>query len=207
MLIGCVFPLFSSFLSKMIVILSGIKYSTDPIQKADYSSQAMQLSLYLLIISLSALVAVSLRGTFFNILRESLALTLKKLVFTKLLQMDVTFFDRKGTGVCSTILNNDCGVINKLASQLMSDLFENIATLVCGLTIAFVACWQMTLISLGVMPILLLAGKLQMSLTEGFSSQTDQAMKKCHQIVVTSILNYKTVLSFNQQQKMIDTYE
>jgi hypothetical protein len=27
MAIGCIFPLFSSFLSKMIVILSGIKYA------------------------------------------------------------------------------------------------------------------------------------------------------------------------------------
>lgn len=78
--------------------------------------------------------------------------------------MNVTYFDRKGTGICSATLNNDCTVINKLASQLVSDIFENLATLVCGLTIAFVACWQMTLIALAVLPVLLLAGKLQLSL-------------------------------------------
>ena len=78
--------------------------------------------------------------------------------------MNVTYFDRKGTGICSATLNNDCTAINKLASQLVSDIFENIATLVCGLTIAFVACWQMTLIALAVLPVLLLAGKLQLSL-------------------------------------------
>ena len=125
----------------------------------------MQQSLYLLIISLSALVVVSIRGTILNVIREKLGLVLKQVVYLKLLRMDVTFFDRKGTGVCSSILNNDCTVINKLASQLVSDIFENLATLVCGLTIAFVACWQMTLIALAVLPVLLIAGKLQLTLT------------------------------------------
>lgn len=65
----------------------------------------------------------------------------------------------------------------------------------------------MTLIALAVLPVLLIAGKLQLSLTEGFSSETDKAYKKCHQIVVDSLLNYKTVLSFNQQGKMIRKYD
>ena len=34
MAIGCIFPLFSSYLSKMIVILSGIKYAADDAIKA-----------------------------------------------------------------------------------------------------------------------------------------------------------------------------
>ena len=98
--------------------------------------------------------------------------------------MNVTYFDRTGTGICSAVLNNDCNVINKIGSEFVPDIFENLATLICGLTIAFVACWQMTLIALGVLPVLLIAGKLQLSLNEGFSSETDKAYKKCHQIVV-----------------------
>lgn len=83
----------------------------------------MRQSLYLLIISLSALVVVSIKGTIMNVIREKLGLTLKQAVYQKLLKMDVTFFDRKGTGVCSSILNSDCTSINKLASQLVSDIF------------------------------------------------------------------------------------
>lgn len=58
----------------------------------------------------------------------------------------------------------------------------------------------MTLVALAVLPVLLIAGKLQLALTEGFSSDTDKAYKKCHQIVVEALINYKTILSFNQQQ-------
>jgi ATP-binding cassette subfamily B (MDR/TAP) protein 1 len=79
--------------------------------------------------------------------------------------MDITFFDKKGSGVCSAILSNDCTTINNIASSLITSICENLATLVCGLTIAFAACWQMTLVALAVLPVLLIAGKLQLALT------------------------------------------
>lgn len=36
--------------------------------------------------------------------------------------MDVTFFDRKGSGICSAILNNDCTTINNIASELITNI-------------------------------------------------------------------------------------
>jgi ATP-binding cassette subfamily B (MDR/TAP) protein 1 len=53
---------------------------------------------------------------------------------------------------------------------LLSDILENTTTLIVGLVIAFVNCWQITLVSLALIPILLLAGKAQMNFNVGFST-------------------------------------
>jgi ATP-binding cassette subfamily B (MDR/TAP) protein 1 len=57
---------------------------------------------------------------------------------------------------------------------------ENTTTLIVGLIIAFINCWQITLVSLGLIPILLLAGKAQMNFNVGFSTETDEAYKRSH---------------------------
>lgn len=97
----------------------------------------------------------------------------------------------------ATILSGDCHVVNSLTSNLLSDIFENATTLIVGLVIAFVNCWQITLVALALIPLLLLAGKLQMSFAVGSSSETEY--KKSHEVVKTGIMNMKTVLAFNMQ--------
>lgn len=79
--------------------------------------------------------------------------------------------------------------------------------LIVGLTIAFVSCWQVTLVSLAVFPVLLAAGKLQVHFTQGFSNETDEAYKECHKQVIEALLNYRTVISFNLQEKIMARYD
>jgi len=105
------------------------------------------------------------------------------------------------------ILSGDCQAVNGLTSQLLSDILENTTTLIVGLVIAFANCWQITLVSLGLIPILLLAGKAQMNFTVGFSTETDEAYKRSHDIVLNSILNYRTILAFNLVGEMQGRYD
>lgn len=90
---------------------------------------------------------------------------------------------------------------------MLSDILENSTTLVVGLAIAFANCWQITLVSLALIPILLLAGKAQMNFTVGFSTETDEAYKRSHEIVLNSILNYRTLLAFNLIGEMRGRYD
>ncbi len=70
-----------------------------------------------------------------------------------------------------------------------------------------VNCWQITLVALALIPILLLAGKAQMNFNVGFSTETDEAYKHSHEIVLTSILNYRTILAFNLSTEMRGKYD
>lgn len=90
----------------------------------------------------------------------------------------MSYHDGKEGKQTATILSGDCHVVNTLTSSLLSDIFENATTLVVGLIIAFAYCWQITLVALALIPLLLGAGKLQMSFAVGSSSEAEY--KKSH---------------------------
>lgn len=132
---------------------------------------------------------------------------MKKDVYRKLLLVPYTYHEKKEGKETARILSGDCHAVNGLTSQLLSDILENTTTLVVGIIIAFANCWQITLVSLALIPILLLAGKAQMNFNVGFTTDTDEAYKKCHEIVLTSILNYRTILAFNLSGEMRARYD
>lgn len=77
----------------------------------------------------------------------------------------------------------------------MPTIIENLITLIVGLGIAFIFSWAVTLISLGILPLILLSSMLMMSFKVGMQSNTDKMHQKNHELVVSSIMNIKTVRS------------
>lgn len=78
--------------------------------------------------------------------------------------------------------------------------------MVTGLSIAFIFSWQITLISLAIFPVIILAGKLQMDFSSGLSSKTDQEHRLTHEMVVTAISNIKTVRSLGLEKRILNNY-
>lgn len=112
--------------------------------------------------------------------------------------MKMTHFDKNGS---SSGLLNDSGEAAGLGSHTWTNITESISGIVCGLTIAFYHCWEITLVSLGVIPFILIAAQIQMHFRTSFGSKTDDVNKKCHGEVVQALINYKTVVSFNLQHR------
>lgn len=200
---GCIFPLFSLYISRIIVLLTNIKYSPED-QRPQFIEQSMQLSLNLLIVSLVGFAAAYVRGFTMRVIENRISERLKNRLYLKLLKMSASFFDLNGS--CSAMLS-DCRKAADIACNISAGLVENITLLFLGLGIAFYYCWQITLASLALLPVLLIAGRIQMHFTNNYSTETDEANKRCHQQVVEALLNYKTVVSFNLQQKFINRYE
>lgn len=77
----------------------------------------------------------------------------------------------------------------------MPAVIENAITLTVGLGIAFVYSWQITSISLLILPLILLSSKMMMSFNQGMQSNTDEMHKRNHELVITSIMHLRTVKS------------
>lgn len=75
-----------------------------------------------------------------------------------------------------------------------------------GLAIAFAFSWQITLIALGVFPLIILSGKIQMSFNHGMQSNTDKVHKQTHLSVIESVMYIRTVKSLNLQYRIINKY-
>ena len=70
-------------------------------------------------------------------------------------------------------LSTDCQLINSFVSISV----QNISLLISGIMIAFVYEWRTAPVTLGLLPLMILCGILNMAFQTGFSDKTDAAYK------------------------------
>ena len=71
-----------------------------------------------------------------------------------------------------------------LASQTISSFVDVAATLIIGLSIALIFCWQITLVALLLIPLTVLAGMLQNKFLTTLSENSDKILKNTHDMVL-----------------------
>ena len=69
--------------------------------------------------------------------------------------------DKKGKSNLAHLVNAHCEGAKSMGSSIIDSSVSTISTMGSGLIIAFIYCWQITLIALFLIPISLIAGKLQ----------------------------------------------
>jgi len=75
----------------------------------------------------------------------------------------MSWFDNKDNapGVLTSLLSKDATVLNGISFEGLAVVVEAIFSLVCGVTVAFIFSWKISLICLGCMPLLALGGAVQ----------------------------------------------
>lgn len=112
--------------------------------------------------------------------------------------MPLPWFDipKNNAGSLTARLSTDCQQVNGLTSNLIGITLQNISCLSSGIIIAFVYEWRTTLVTLGLIPFMILAGMIQMKFNVGFSEQTDAAYKDSSSLIMEAMVNIRTVCSF-----------
>ena len=80
------------------------------------------------------------------------------------------------------------------------------SSLVVGLVIAFVYCWQMSLVMLASIPIMIAASALQWLVLLGASKNENQNITNANQIVVDSVMNARTVQALCVEKNLVHMY-
>ena len=86
-----------------------------------------------------------------------------------MLPAEIGFFDDKNNSVgqLTSRLASDAALVKATISDRVGLLVQNIATLSVGLSLAFAASWQVSLVVLGTFPLIVLSGALQMRALQG----------------------------------------
>ena len=79
-------------------------------------------------------------------------------------------------------------------------MFEITFSLVCGVVLGFVWHWKLSLVALGVLPIMVLGGAINAKFQGGFSNESDMANKDADLLAGDVISNYRTVSSFAHEE-------
>ncbi len=74
------------------------------------------------------------------------------------------------SGAIGARLSTDAAAVKSMVGDTLSLIVQNVGTIVCGLTIAFTANWELSLLVLALVPLLGMQGFMQMKFMKGFSN-------------------------------------
>lgn len=127
----------------------------DEITGAGSSAVVMTLALVIAAVALAEAAVALLTRWLSSTIGEGLILDLRTAVFDHVLRMPVAFFTRTRTGALVSRLGNDVMGAQRAFSDTLSGVVANLVTLTLTLAVMLRISWQITLLSLALVPLFL----------------------------------------------------
>lgn len=199
---GAVFPAYGVLLGMAIDALS---YNDSLV----IAEKTFLVAMYFLILMGGAALANFMQNYFFNAVGEILTNELRQEVFSKYLNLDMSYFDKveNSPGSMLTRLANDTTKINGVALAVIGVFFQAFSTLTFGLITGFYFDWRLTLINIGCLPFMVIAGFFQNKFRSGQMGQTSSNDKEAGSILSESVVFTKTIFCNNMQHKVVEMYD
>lgn len=182
-----------------------LNFDSDPTQAR---KDANTYAIIYVVLGVASFILSVLRESIFSTIGEEMTEKVRNEAYLKILKMPITWLDqpRNSAGSLSARLASDCHTVNGLTTTYVGILIQNIANLVSGIIIAFIYEWRTSLVAVGLIPFMIIAGAIQMAFTTGFSAKTDVAYKDSSALITESMINIRTVTSFGYENMILDKY-
>ena len=128
--------------------------------------------------------------------------------FEAILRQEIGWFDEEenSTGALMSRLSDDASLVPGLTGQTFGAAVQAIGGVGAGLIIACIACWQLALVILGMVPLIGFAGFIQFKALVGFGGKTKKAYEKVSQTSNETISSIRTIITITQERYFIKTF-
>lgn len=161
-------------------------------------SQSWKYSVAFVGVGVFEFFVASTRTAAFGIASERLAMDLRAMAFSNMLNQEVTFFDRRKAGELGGKLNSDVQLIQFSFSKLGSVMF-NLAQCIVGLIVAFVFAPVLTGVLVALSPLIVCAGAAQMIEMAGNTKRSSEAYAAAGSVASEVMSNIRTTKSFQAE--------
>ena len=179
----------------------------DAIPNKDFAQLNLYVGLMIVLPIMSGLIGVG-QTYVNNVVGQSVMQDLRNALYAHLQKMPLRFFTETRTGEIQSRLSNDVGGVQSVVTDTASSVFSNLIT--AGVTLVAMAwlSWQLTLISLAVLPFFLWLTHRVGNIRRGISTETQKSLADVTAITeetlsVSGILLSKT---FGQQEASVGRY-
>jgi len=154
----------------------------------------------------SALVS-SLSGSLLGFFGESIVSELRKLIWSKLLKLKVSYFDETKSGEMTSRLINDSSQVKELVANSFPNLVSALITIVGALVLMVMMDWKMTLIMALAIPLVMVImlpiaqrtrqiGRNRQDEMAKFNGQADETLSEIRLVKSSDAEPYESKLGF-----------
>ncbi|TXG54266.1 hypothetical protein EZV62_019522 [Acer yangbiense] len=200
---GASVPIFFIYFGKLINII-GLAYlfpKTAAPQVAKYSLDFVYLSVAILFSSWLEVACWMHTG-------ERQAAKMRMAYLRSMLNQDISLFDTEAsTGEVIAAITSDIIVVQDALSEKVGNFMHYISRFISGFIIGFARVWQISLVTLSIVPLIALAGGIYAYVATGLIARVRKSYVKAGEIAQEVIGNVRTVQAFSGEERAVRSYK
>ncbi|KAL2618435.1 hypothetical protein AAZV13_08G245000 [Glycine max] len=139
---------------------------------------------------------------------ERQAAKMRMAYLRSMLNQDISLFDTEAsTGEVISSITSDIIVVQDALSEKVGNFMHYISRFIAGFTIGFVRVWQISLVTLAIVPLIALAGGLYAYVTIGLIGKVRKSYVRAGEIAEEVIGNVRTVQAFAGEERAVRSYK
>lgn len=144
----------------------------------------------------------------YGVAGEYLTARLRKLLFEKLLQQEIGFFDDKNnsTGALCARLSGEAASVQGATGQRIGTVLQAVGTFCFALGVSLYYEWRLGLVALAFVPLMAAVLYKQGRMVTAESFGTAKTMESSSKVAVEAVSNVRTVASLGREQTFVEEY-
>ncbi|GAA6216147.1 bile salt export pump-like isoform X2 [Lates japonicus] len=132
---------------------------------------------------------------------------IRKMYFSKVMRMEIGWFDCTSVGELNTRMSDDINKINDAIADQVAIFLQRFTTFVCGFSIGFVKGWKLTLVIVAASPLIGIGAGLMALFVAKLTGMELQAYAKAGAVADEVLSSIRTVAAFGGELKEVQRYD